>query len=214
MRLLCFFFRPSLVPALPLLRSRHLAGLFGDTLQVTPDLDSTSTGFLLTEPTSKTRIVTHITSIASSSISPTLSVLTTTQLPTVLATTSNLPLSMPTSSPGLPEAPPTSPEEATQWKVIGIGIITVGLIATVILSIIFFDAWWNFLCDLFCGCGKKRRKPQGEENMIPDWETRDWEFKLANEDGHRYPTMSSLADITEGQGKRAIKPVPVQPTDL
>jgi hypothetical protein len=102
-------------------------------------------------------------------------------------------------TPTVPEAPTTSAEEATQWKVIGIGIITVGLIATVILSIIFFDAWWNFLCDLVCGRRRKRVKNQGQETMISDSETRDWEFKLANEDGHRYPTMSSLADITEGR---------------
>lgn len=116
------------------------------------------------------------------------------------ALTSSAPMSStmaPTFS-SVPEAPTTSAEEATQWKVIGIGIITVGLIATVILSIIFFDSWWKFVCDLFCG----RWRGRGEETLVPDWTTRDWEFKLANEEGHRYPTMSSLADMTERQRPR------------
>jgi len=43
--------------------------------------------------------------------------------------------------------------------------------------------------------------------MVPDWEKRDWEFKLANEDGHRYPTMSSLGDIAKDREENKVKEV-------
>ncbi|KAJ6483902.1 hypothetical protein DFH09DRAFT_1211627 [Mycena vulgaris] len=56
----------------------------------------------------------------------------------------------------------------------------IGIVAAVMLSIVFFDSWWGFLRAL------------GTEDMVPDWARRDWEFKIASEDGHRYPTLSSL----------------------
>lgn len=43
-------------------------------------------------------------------------------------------------------------------------------------------------------------KHAGEE-LIPDWEKRSWEFRLASEDGHRYPTMSSLESIAKEKDK-------------
>jgi len=33
--------------------------------------------------------------------------------------------------------------------------------------------------------------------MLPDWEKRSWEFRLASEDGHRYPTIASLESIAK-----------------
>ena len=143
--------------------------------------------------------ITSSTSTATSESSTALAV-TTRSSTMALATSGDMSSTMAPTFSSVPEAPTTSAEEATQWKVIGIGIITVGLIATVILLVIFFDSWWNFVCDLLCGRWRGRRKHhQGEETLVPDWATRDWEFKLANEEGHRYPTMSSLVDMTEGQ---------------
>jgi len=93
------------------------------------------------------------------------------------------------------EAPKTPPDEATEWKVIGVAVIAIGFVATAILAIAFFDSWWGFLRATVMG----KRKGGGVEDMVPDWEKRTWEFKLANEDGHRYPTLSSLESITKEQ---------------
>ncbi|KAJ7492338.1 hypothetical protein FB451DRAFT_985080, partial [Mycena latifolia] len=91
------------------------------------------------------------------------------------------------------QAPNTPPGEAAEWKVIGIAAVSIGLIAAVMLSIVFFDSWWGFLRALV----GKRKKEGGTEDMIPDWARRDWEFKIASEDGHRYPTLSSLESMTK-----------------
>ncbi|KIM47461.1 hypothetical protein M413DRAFT_439121 [Hebeloma cylindrosporum] len=76
------------------------------------------------------------------------------------------------------DAPTTPPAELTEWKVIGIAVITITFIGTVILAFSFFDSWWGFVCD-----------------------KRSWEFRLASEDGHRYPTMSSLESIAKEKDK-------------
>lgn len=84
----------------------------------------------------------------------------------------------------------TPPAELTEWKVIGIGVITVTLIAILILSINFFDSWWGFLRSVICGT-----KPiEGQEMIVPDSESvrNSWEFKFSNQDGHRYPSLSSM----------------------
>jgi hypothetical protein len=109
---------------------------------------------------------------------------------------SNIP---PSSNPiitGFGDVSATRPAELTEWKVIGIGVITVTLIAILVLSISFFDSWWGFLCAVCCG--KKTDGGEGEETMVPDGERlrKSWEFKLANEDG-RYPTLSSMESITK-----------------
>lgn len=102
------------------------------------------------------------------------------------------------------DAPTTPPAELTEWKVIGIAVITITFIGTVILAFSFFDSWWGFVCDAFCG-GRGRRNRRGMkhagEELIPDWEKRSWEFRLASEDGHRYPTMSSLESIAKEKDK-------------
>jgi len=95
-----------------------------------------------------------------------------------------------------PEGSTTPPSEAAEWKVIGISIIAVTFVATVILAIAFFDSWWGFLRDVVCG----ERYSVGEENLIPDWEKSSWEYKLASEDGNRYPILTTLDDIV-AQGK-------------
>jgi len=88
-----------------------------------------------------------------------------------------------------------SSQESSQWKVIGIGIMSVTLIGVVVLLIIFFDKWWAFIRAAF-GIQKRRA---GSEDLVPDWNRRSWEFKVAQEDGHRYPTKSSLENITQNE---------------
>ncbi|KAJ6575412.1 hypothetical protein B0H19DRAFT_1128566 [Mycena capillaripes] len=91
------------------------------------------------------------------------------------------------------EAPSTPPAEATEWKVIGIAALGIGVVAAVMLAIVFFDSWWGFVLALV----GKRKKDRGREDMVPDWAGRDWEFKIASEDGHRYPTLASLESMTK-----------------
>lgn len=92
------------------------------------------------------------------------------------------------------EAPATPPGELTEWKVIGIAVTTITFFATIVLSVVFFDSWWGFLRAAICG---SKRAKEGEETLVPDWGKRSWEFKLASEDGHRYPTMASLESIVK-----------------
>ncbi|KAJ7103246.1 hypothetical protein B0H15DRAFT_811576 [Mycena belliarum] len=92
-------------------------------------------------------------------------------------------------------APNMPPGEAAEWKVIGIAVMVIALIAAVMLSIVFFDSWTGFLCALV----GRRKKSQGTEDMVPDWARRDWEFKIASEDGHRYPTLSSLESMSKAK---------------
>ncbi|KAK7465463.1 hypothetical protein VKT23_005440 [Stygiomarasmius scandens] len=87
------------------------------------------------------------------------------------------------------ESSSMSPGEASQWKVIGVGVLTIASITAIVLLIIFFDSWWGLLCDLF---GRKKHE-EGVEDMVPDWEKRSWEFKLASEDGHRYPVHGMMS---------------------
>lgn len=88
----------------------------------------------------------------------------------------------------------TPPAELNEWRVIGIGVTTVTLIGIIILSISFFDTWWGFLRSVIC---RKKASPEGEETMVPDCKRRSWEFRIATEDGHRYPTMASLDSIVK-----------------
>jgi len=97
------------------------------------------------------------------------------------------------------DAPTTPPGEATEWKVIGIAVIAITFIAIVILSITFFDSWWGFLRAIFLG----DKHHGGDEKMVPDWGKRSWEYNLANEDGHRYPTIASLESIVKTPEKSA-----------
>jgi hypothetical protein len=95
----------------------------------------------------------------------------------------------------------TPPGELAQWKVIGISIICVTFVAIIIMAVTFFDTWSAFVRDVAgCGgCRKGRDKGMrsGMENLSPDWDRRTWEFKLASEDGHRYPTLTSMDSMTK-----------------
>ena len=104
-----------------------------------------------------------------------------------------LPLpSSPMTSGWVGDVSATPPRELTEWKVIGIGVITVTLIAILVLSISFFDSWWGFLRAV--ARGKRADKGEGEETMVPDGVRlgKSVEFELASEGGHRYPSMESI----------------------
>ena len=97
------------------------------------------------------------------------------------------------------DAPATPPGEATEWKVIGIAVISIAFITTVVLAITFFDSWWGFLRAILLG----DRRNGGDENLVPDWDKQSWEYNLSKEDGHRYPTMASLESIVKTPEKAA-----------
>lgn len=195
-------FYPSSTLAFPLydrFRPRDLIGLFED--------DDDQSSFLTAEDTQSTlpsRITSStlggISSTESRSIGTTLWTSNATiasthlQSTTTEATASRTSWAIPDATLAyIPEAPATPPAEATEWKVIGIAIISITFVATVILAVVFFDSWWGFLRDLIFG----RRHNGGSENLVPDWEKRSWEHKLANEDGHRYPTLASLESMAK-----------------
>ena len=97
------------------------------------------------------------------------------------------------------DAPVTPPGEATEWKVIGIAVISVTFITAVVLAITFFDSWWGFLRAIFLG----DKRNGGDEKLVPDWDKQSWEYNLSKEDGHRYPTMASLESIVKTPEKSA-----------
>jgi hypothetical protein len=91
------------------------------------------------------------------------------------------------------DAPVTPPGEVTEWKVIGIAVITITFITTVVLAITFFDSWWGFLRAIFLG----DKRNGGDEKLVPDWDKQSWEYDLSKEDGHRCPTTASLESIVK-----------------
>lgn len=74
------------------------------------------------------------------------------------------------------------PEE---WKVIGVAVISFSAVAAILLLAVFFDQWWGFIRDLVW---RKKRKDDGVEELIPDWEKADWEVRMAR-DNDRYPSL-------------------------
>lgn len=88
---------------------------------------------------------------------------------------------------GYGKPPEPSDRDLQQWKVIGVGVIAISALGLAILAIVFFDRWSRFFRDVFCG----KKKEAGKEDLIPDWDKRSWEFKLAASDSHRYPILPS-----------------------
>ncbi|KAF4573250.1 hypothetical protein AB1N83_001019 [Pleurotus pulmonarius] len=115
--------------------------------------------------------------------------------------------------PGVPAPTPgstltTSNAELAQWKVLGVTVLCIAVVAAIILSVMFFDAWWGFVRDVFLG---KRRREAAEE-LVPDWEKRSWELRMVSEDGHRYPSLSSVESITKWKGMKGGKKMPAETT--
>ena len=102
------------------------------------------------------------------------------------------------------------PGEATEWKVIGITVFCITIIGAMMLATFFSDTLIKVFMDVCLG-GNRKRKKLGEENMVPDWQMRSWEVKLADEEGHRYPTVSSSLQSMAERRQSKTQPLAVSP---
>ncbi|KAH9829467.1 uncharacterized protein C8Q71DRAFT_863231 [Rhodofomes roseus] len=75
----------------------------------------------------------------------------------------------------------------SSWKIIGVAVISFTAVVVILVAAVFFDTWWHFLRDLFW----KRRKSDGLEELVPDWQKASWEVRIGD-DRHRYPSFGSL----------------------
>lgn len=109
-------------------------------------------------------------------------------------------LTLPTSAAGNKLAASGVGDSKT-WKVVGVAVIVVIAVMVVILVVVFFDRWTQFLRDVLLG----RKRSDGAEYFVPDWEKRSWEVKLAEDDNNQIPSdPPSALDIA----------VPVKPPVL
>ncbi|KAJ7897163.1 hypothetical protein B0H14DRAFT_2677164 [Mycena olivaceomarginata] len=162
-----------------------------------PPIPTPALGGLFTteEHTSKSPSVQATVSTASRSVSTLASGAATTQFSTTTSTSSSASSPSPATPTGATKEAASSPAgDTSKWKFIGIAALGIGVVAGIMLSIVFFDAWWGFLLALV---GKKKK--DGTEDLVPDWANRDWEFKIASQVGHRYPTLASLESMTKKQ---------------
>ncbi|KAF7307139.1 ABC transporter protein [Mycena indigotica] len=102
-----------------------------------------------------------------------------------------LPVVPPTETPGDTS---TTSSAAAQWKIIGVTTVGIAVVAGFLLCILYYDALWGCMLAMV---GKKKRKNKGTEDLVPDWARGEWEYKIASEDGHRYPTMASLESMAK-----------------
>ena len=96
------------------------------------------------------------------------------------------------STPSTATQTPTAGQSSSQsrtWKIIGVSVIAVTFVAGSIFIVAFFDQWSRFLRDMVLG----KKKGPDFEDLVPDWEKRTWEVRLAEEEGHRYPSISALS---------------------
>ncbi|KAF5385025.1 hypothetical protein D9615_001230 [Tricholomella constricta] len=191
-------------------------GLFSEDFQTRTDGPSQTGTTTSATASSTTKSASHTpkpTLTPASTVSPTTSS-STTPLPSASSADSG---SDSYDAPSMPRA------EAAQWKIIGLVVICITFVCAAILTIVFFDAWWGFLCALVC----RRRRGGGKEDMVPDWEKRCWEYKLPNEDGgNMYPSTASLDTIKRetagmagigrggGLGKEMVNPFASHPRGL
>ncbi|KAF8634877.1 hypothetical protein AX15_000631 [Amanita polypyramis BW_CC] len=120
-------------------------------------------------------------------------------------TSSSMPISSTAGHSGYAQdASHMPPGEATEWKVIGITVLSITIVGGIMLGILFSDTLTKLFKDVCLGGNRKRLKC-GEENLVPDWQTRSWEYILADEEGHRYPTVSaslqSMVERVQGAGQ-------------
>lgn len=83
--------------------------------------------------------------------------------------------------------------ESKTWKIIGVSVIAVTFVVGTIFLVVFFDQWWRFLRDMVLG----KNRTTCFEDLVPDWEKRSWEVRLAEEEGHRYPSIPSNALVRQ-----------------
>lgn len=87
----------------------------------------------------------------------------------------------------MPSAPSRSSGPSSQeWRIIGVAVSAVSVVGAGILAVVFFDQWWGFLTACCCA---GRRKKDGVEELVPDWEGRDWEWN--NDKEGRFPNFGT-----------------------
>lgn len=205
---------------------RELGGVFGDLLgpgghgATTVPLESSNSrpGHGLSATASTTYATSEPTKVRETKGSPVTSILA----PTIQETATSSENFSPGNSgsirswptPGVPryaqDASHMPPGEATEWKVIGITVFCITIIGAIMLATFFSDTLIKVFMDV-CLCGNKKRKKLGEENLVPDWQMRSWEFKLADEEGHRYPTVSSSLQSMAERSLCKMQPLEVPP---
>jgi len=135
--------------------------------------------FSTIETSTRTKIsASHVTASRTSisDVQPTSST-TNAPAPTPVATSTS---TMTTPSAG------SSSGDSKAWKVVGVAVISVIAVVVVIVCVIFWDRGTRFMREVLCG----KKRSDGIEDFVPDWEKRSWEVKLA-EDNHRYPAVPS-----------------------
>jgi hypothetical protein len=101
------------------------------------------------------------------------------------------------------------------WKIVGVSLIVITFVAVTTFVVVFFDHWWRFLRDLLF----RKGTASDFEDLVPDWEKRTWEIRLAEEGGHRYPTLSASDALSRQPStnrnrlddKRNLFPIPPYP---
>ncbi|KAK1235098.1 hypothetical protein PQX77_001694 [Marasmius sp. AFHP31] len=74
-----------------------------------------------------------------------------------------------------------------EWRVTLILLAVIGGIVGIVLVSTFFKSIWRFIREKTC-C----RSDAVEEDMVPDWHRGSWQFKIANEEGNRYPMPGTM----------------------
>jgi hypothetical protein len=105
--------------------------------------------------------------------------------PTSSTTSASTPTPASTNMANNIQADASSGDSKT-WKVVGVAVISVIAVALGIICVIFWDRGIRFVQEVFFG----KKKAEGVEDFVPDWEKRSWEVKLA-EDNRRYPAVPS-----------------------
>jgi hypothetical protein len=193
----------DLVPALA--PATHMPGMSSSFSAITmakitlaEKSSSSAASVTMSQPTQSSvkggeRTATHRSlSVSGTDIVSTASPLGTSLSPPALSTSTTLVSASPSTSQTT--APSVFYGVSKEWMVIGVTVIAFSSVAGILLAVVFFDHWWQFVCDLVC-CG--RQKYTGEEELIPDWEKRDWAVQVATSESHRYPSFTSLPS---GQG--------------
>ncbi|KZT30785.1 hypothetical protein NEOLEDRAFT_1237980 [Neolentinus lepideus HHB14362 ss-1] len=123
------------------------------------------------------------------------------------------------ATPSVSSSPAGLNGVSTEWKVMGIAVIAISGLAVMVITVVFYDQWSKFLLDIFC-CGKRKKKDEGFEEFVPDWEKGSWEVQLKQEDAgsQRYPSMEDLAHppaaVTRKPTIRPLDPRPASNTSI
>ncbi|KAH7910452.1 hypothetical protein BJ138DRAFT_1152909 [Hygrophoropsis aurantiaca] len=93
-----------------------------------------------------------------------------------------------------------SPQDSKTWKIVGVAIIAVMVVALVVSSVMFFDRLCRFLQEAFC-C---RGEAEGVEDFVQDWEKGSWNVP-SSWDKHASTTIVSIPSETVKEHGRVRK---------